>query len=358
MPRGLVELDAAVLGDGTVLVLGEPTCTAEGATEGSTRADVYDPSTDSWIEVESLNKPRRLAAAVALHDGSALVAGGMNGQGQAFSSTRIFDPSTRTWRDGGLLNEARIAPAMAVLADGRALIAGGVGIRGVDLSSAETFDPVASTWRSTAPLPDTFYVADLVGLTDGRALAIGLDGSGTEPSPIGYVFDPTSRTWSGVDGPPGFQGDLLAAHDGAALVIGGADGGELFGGDGSATDWITRFDPGSGRWVAQEPMSSARLGSQAVVLADGRVLIAGGATRRPVGRADWTGEVLSGTEVFDPSANDSTEIKDLLEPRKNGVAVLLHDGSVVAMGGDSDAVTSVPACPVPLTSLERYYPAP
>ena len=105
-------------------------------------------------------------------------------------------------------------------------------------------------------------------------------------------------------------------------------------------------------------MSSARLGSQAVVLADGRVLIAGGATQRPVGRAEWTGEVLTSAEVFDPSANASTEVKDLLEPRKNGVAILLHDGSVLAMGGDSDDVTSEPRCPIPLASMERYYPAP
>ncbi len=181
MPRGLVDLDAIVLGDGTVLVLGEPTCTAEGATEDSKRADLYDPSTDSWTAVESLNKPRRLAAVVGLHDGTALVAGGMNSDGVPFSSTKIFDPSTRTWRDGGLLDEARVGPATAVLANGRALIAGGVGVGGY-LSSAETYDPVASTWRSSASPPDTFYVADLVALTDGRALAIGTDASDTEPT--------------------------------------------------------------------------------------------------------------------------------------------------------------------------------
>ncbi len=161
-----------------------------------------------------------------------------------------------------------------------------------------------------------------------------------------------------MDGPPGFPGELLATRDGAALVIGGADGGDLNGGDGSATNWINRFNPGSGTWLAQAPMSSARLGSQAVVLDDGHVLIAGGATRRPVGRAEWTGEVLTSAEVFDPSANDATGVKDLLEPRKNGVAILLPDGSVLVMGGDSNDVTSEPTCPAPLTSLERFYPAP
>ena len=69
-------------------------------------------------------------------------------------------------------------------------------------------------------------------------------------------------------------------------------------------------------------MSTAREGAMIVRLADGRVLVAGGSTvrrdRRPVSRR------LATTEIYDPVADRWSAGPDLLEPRKDGHALLLR----------------------------------
>ena len=123
MIHGRVGFDAVLLGDGTVLAIGDDKdCYPGGASEGSERAESYDPATDTWTEEGSLNKPRKLPATVVLDDGSAMVIGGLNSDDQGFSSTKIFSPATRSWTDGPLLGAARATPHAAVLVDGRVLV--------------------------------------------------------------------------------------------------------------------------------------------------------------------------------------------------------------------------------------------
>src|SRR5262245_49530418 len=104
MPRPRSGFDAVILGDGTVLVVGDDhDCAPGGASPGSELADIYDPSLDVWHEAQPLNKPRKNATMVTLPDGSAMVIGGVNRDEIPFSSTKILSPESGTWRDGPLL---------------------------------------------------------------------------------------------------------------------------------------------------------------------------------------------------------------------------------------------------------------
>jgi hypothetical protein len=357
MPRDRQGFDAVLLGDGTVLVVGDDfACYPGGAVAGSETAEVYDPSTNTWSDVESLNKPRKSFATVALGDGTALVAGGVNADDVPYSSTWVLDPTTRTWRSGGLLHEARAEPVMTALSDGRALILGGrgVGVRNY-LSTAEIFDPKSSSWTTTGSLPPRVAATNVVGLGDGGAVALGYDSTDTEPVRTTFVFDASDGTWTHAEAiPNAFGFELVSLGEGRALAIGGNNGGELEGGDGSVIDLVSRFDSTSGRWRVQAPMSTPRIGSQATSLADGRVLVAGGAVRATY----HSGELISTTEVFDPATEQWTAVGDLLEPRQQGLAVSLQDGSVLMLGGNASFNTQVdvPYCPPPLTTVERYYP--
>lgn len=350
--------DAVVLGDGTVLAVGDDyDCIPGGASAGSERAELYDPAADTWVEVEGLNKSRKSFATVALRNGTALVAGGVNADDVPYSSIWIFDPATRRWRTGGLLHQARGAPLMVALSDGRALILGGwgVGTGAGELSTAEIYDPDPGSWTQTGSLPEIVRVRDAVGLDDGGALALGYDYTDSEPVRTAFVFDPSSEVWTRVDTPDNPYGsELVAMHDGNALIVGGTNGGELEGGDGSVTDWVSLFDSSSGRWLAQAQMSTPRIGSQTALLPDGRVLVAGGAVRDEY----RSGEMATGAEVFDQSANQWTSISDPLEPRKDGRTVVLHDGSALVLGGDAEFNVhgDTPWCATPLASVERLYP--
>jgi Galactose oxidase, central domain/Kelch motif len=354
MLHGRHGFDAVLLGDGTVLAVGDDyACQPGGAVAGSETAELYDPVADTWTEVESLNKPRKSFATVALRDGTALVAGGVNADDVPYSSTWVFDLSTRDWRAGGLLNRALAEPVMTAMVDGRALLVGGWGLSGADRrSTAEIYDPGLATWTQTGSLPANVLAIDVVALADGRALALGLDFTDSEPQRTTYVFDALSGTWTRADFVPNPYGfDLVPIGDGDALAIGGNNGGELEGGDGSVQDSVNRFDSTSGAWVAQAPMSTPRIGLQAVTLADGRVLVAGGAVRDE----RTSGELVASAEIYDPSTDHWTTVGDLLEPRKDGLAVVLQDGSVLVLGGDASFNRQVetPFCPAPLVSVER-----
>lgn len=90
------------------------------------------------------------------------------------------------------------------------------------------------------------------------------------------------------------------------------------------------------------------------VLADGRVLVAGGAVYDENGLG---GQAIAATEIYDPVADSWSAGPDLLEPRKDATGLLLADGSVLIVGGDASFNThgDVPFCPDPMVSTERVY---
>ena len=77
-------------------------------------------------------------------------------------------------------------------------------------------------------------------------------------------------------------------------------------------------------------MSTARELPSATLLADGRVLVAGGSN---------ASGVLATTEIFDPVANSWTTAETMISPRVLHSATLLGDGRVLAAGGLSGAGT-------------------
>ena len=103
-------------------------------------------------------------------------------------------------------------------------------------------------------------------------------------------------------------------------------------------------------------MATPRALAQVVMLADGRVLVAGGAT----GHGFTDGEALRSTELYDPATDRGSPGSELVEARYGGHALALQDGSVLVLGGANDFNTEgdTPWCPTPLVTTERLSPAP
>jgi hypothetical protein len=338
---------AALLKDGSLLVVGNEPCVAAGEPTQSERAEVYDPSTDTWAEVDSLNKQRDGFALVALRDGTGMVLGGSNAQSQPFSSTKIYRPATHTWSDGPLMQRAG-AQAAVTLADGR-VVAVGPG-------HAEVLDAGASAWRrTTAPPAGLAGVDQLLSLADGTILA---NGESSDALTVFLTFDPEHGRWRWLD-PDVLRATPVALPDGTLLALGDDESGAH----------VQRYNRTTGTWEEPGQMAQSRIRGQVTVLRDGRVFVAGGVALISEavedGYAVSEGSPLASSEIYDPATDAWSPGPSLLGPRQGGHAVTLADGSVLVFGGyvespppDTSPDTGTPAtCPTPLATTERLQPA-
>ncbi|MFI8962633.1 Kelch repeat-containing protein [Streptomyces sp. NPDC053493] len=136
---------------------------------------------------------------------------------------------------------------------------------------------------------------------------------------------------------------LLA--DGRVLLAGGEDGRRV------PTDVTALYDPAAGTWTATGALWTARRLHTTTPLADGRILVAGGIGEAP-GPVPATG--LGSCEVYDPATGAWTPTGALREPRFSHSATLLPDGRVLVAGG---AAVRSPDSHRTLRTAEAYDPA-
>src|SRR5262249_43068202 len=84
------------------------------------------------------------------------------------------------------------------------------------------------------------------------------------------------------------------------------------------------YDPVTGQWRSTGSLNQARTQQQAVLLKDGRVLIAGGING---------GDALSSAELYDPATESWSTTGNMTEARISFTLRLLNNGQGLAVGG-------------------------
>ena len=258
-----------MLADGQVLVVG-----GYGASAPLASAQRYNPGTGHWENTNPLSTARYLHTATRLADGRVLVAGGY-GVSDVTASAQIYNPATGTWSNTGSLATARYGHTATLLGDGRVLVAGGFDASDVT-ASAEIFNPAANSgigaWSGTGPLDTARYYHTASLLADGQVLVAG--GTGHSMPVIAELFDPTADggvgAWSatGSIGTGRYHHTATLLADGRVLLAGGYNGYYLA---------ITQYySPEDGTWADTDSLGIGRRKHTATLLADGRVLVAGG----------------------------------------------------------------------------------
>jgi hypothetical protein len=289
---------------------------------GVASVELFDPAHDAVQELDPLAERRAGHTATLLGDGRVLIAGGYDGE--YLASLEVFDPSAKTFRPAGSLVEGRSGQTATLLSDGRVLFVGGVGRGWTFLRSAELYDP--ETGRSelvgSMSVPRESHTATL--LADGRVLVIGGHSGrreGMEVYASAEHFDPRTRRFetAGTLAVARHKHDAIRLADGRVLVIGGADRPDRVH---YATTEI--YTPRTATFERGPSMANRRykIAGTCILLTSGDVLVASGARVAEllnVGR--WTFREVPGRF---PAAY------------RFAAAALLREGDVLVAGGYSD----------------------
>ncbi|GAA2399815.1 hypothetical protein GCM10010191_03730 [Actinomadura vinacea] len=250
--------------------------------------------------------------------------------------------ATGQWTSTGALPSARAWSGQhdrpVVLASGNVLVAGGADGADTALAQAALYDPMARTWAATTALHTARRLHTVTLLENGKVLVTGgITGTATFPAAglaSAELFNPMGSTWTAVGslgtGRWGHSAVLLPNKK--VLVAGGCttrDGQSV-----KALRSAELYDPGTGAWSEAPPMTDARCGHSALVLSNGKVLVAGGSA--PVARD--TNAALAFCEVYDPGTGTAgawTPTGSLLVARAGHQTTLLSDGTVLASGGSA-----------------------
>ncbi len=287
----------------------------------------------TWRRTGSLADERTYQSATLLPDGTVLVVGGVQGRSDLLDSAERYDPARGVWRragslpfGGGHVFTARAGHTATLLANGVVLVVGGAGHDGILLTDADLYDPRTGVWRPTGSLPAGHAAHTATLLPNGRVLVAGNDqGDGRSAE----MYDPVTGTWSKTGGMAvaRFAHTVTLLPNGRVLVIGG----------GSRRAEL--YDPATGRWTGAGSVDAE--GSTAMLLRDGRVLIAGGC-----GRARRAASAL-----YDPVTGRWTSTGRPRAARAGHTATLLSDGTVLVAGGQPCAGDAY------LATAERFDPA-
>lgn len=245
----------------------------------------------------------------------------------------------------GSMTSARESHTATLLNDGKVLVVGGDAWQPpsrhcsspggqpcrshfAPLASAELFDPASGSFTGTGSMaaPRTLHTATLLG--DGKVLVTGGDRGLDFSTPLATaeIFDPSTGlftpTGNMVSTRTGHTATLLA--NGKVLLAGG------FGGNSPpyvATSTAEIFDPSTGEFTATGSMGTPRMNSTATLLNNGDVLVTGG--------EDASGNPVATAELFDPTTGMFTPTGSMSVARAGHTATLLTNGAVLVTGGRS-----------------------
>ena len=254
-------------------------------------------ASNTWSSTGAMTIPRSGHRAVLLPDGKVLAIGGSTVEFNYYfdeflqdwvyestpaivASCELYDPATGQWTATGFMNEARTEFTATTLPNGKVLVTGGANDTYGSLASSELYDPNTGTWSTLSwmtGLNRNQHTATL--MNSGKVLICG--GGIWEAD----LFDPATNLWSA-------SGSISASYyDHSSTLL--ADGRVLAaGGTGRADNSCRIYDPTDGSWTLTGPLSGYRTGHCASRLNDGRVIVVGGR------RSNGTGTAT--TEIYNP----------------------------------------------------------
>ena len=331
-----------LLTNGKVLVAGGGR--ANGVTLNS--AELYDPAAvpaSAWSNTGSLSTARRFHTTTPLANGKVLAVGGEGGSGY-LTSTELYEPATNTWSNTRDLAAGRTSHTATLLSNGKVLVVGG--FNGASMASAELYDPATNRWSGAGNLTTGRYYHTATLLPNGKVLVAGGASTGGVLQAAAELYNPETNTWSGAGNltTPRVYHAATLLPNGKVLIAAGS------GGTNSYLAGTELYDPGTNTWSGSGSLTTARGTFTATLLPSGKVLAVGGYGVSGTG----VGSIAS-TELYDPATGTWSIAGNMVTGRYFQTATLLANGRLLVAGGNSYN-SSIPNSSTYAVNAELYDP--
>jgi hypothetical protein len=295
-------------------------------------AQVFDPATNSFTAMPFFGSNLFCSGHVLLLDGRVFVAGGHADNHVGTTAATIFDPASQVWTSVASMPEARWYPTVTALPDGRMLVtAGEINCDGCNALIPAVYNPATNSWTQLTNASQLLpYYPHMFVLPDGRVLAA----SSNRAAIASVVLNVGLQTWTVVD-PAVLDGGSSATYAPGKIIKSGlARDPDLAGAPSVATTYVIDMNQASPAWRQTASMAFPRTEHNLTPLPDGSVLVTGGSRNSDVG--DTASAVLQ-AELWSPTTETWTTMAAMQTPRMyHSTALLLPDGRVLVAGGGRD----------------------
>lgn len=216
------------------------------------------------------------------------------------------------------------------LSDGSVLVMGGFDSSFQPTTFVERFDPVKNVWTEYPPTLRPHGDGAAFALSNGKVLLLsGASSPNTMQGIVADLFDPMSRTWA-----PGMITEMLTQappvllQDGRLFVLGQTSQFDA--------PRVKTLTPESMTWTTLSLPMAWRDGSTAVVMQDGRVLVAGGRDASTNGMF----QPLASAELYDPKLDQWLPLPNMYEAHPRPMGFLLPNGEVLIVDAQTGTTES------------------
>lgn len=257
--------------------------------------EVYDIKTNSWSDAPPL--PVALHHAnIAAANGKVYVLGGLNG----FNNTRrtigsvfAYDPVATKWEELDPMPKGTERGASAVAVhDNSIYLAGGLqpqlgdgDYHVTDLVSS--YDTVSKKWTTLPNLPEKRDHVGGVFVKDTLYVVGGRTGKSTTSRDTVFALKPAANQWTSLARMPTGRGGIAAAAIGTKIYTFGGEGNQLR--SDSIYPECESYDTVTDKWTKEPPMKIPRHGVPAVTVGN-TIYIMGGGTKGGIAGAAATAE--------------------------------------------------------------------
>lgn len=310
---------STLLSNGNVLIIGDG-------------AELYNPDTGMFTTIDSVTtNTGSYGKLITLSNGKTLHVCGYEVNTGEYITPELFDTKTNTFTKTGGMVTSRVLCNAVLLNNGKVLVAGGIDSSGNVLSSAELYDPDTGIFSSTGSMNAARRIGIFTGgsrfilLEDGKVLVTNGDGTNLDGSGENYVttidiYDPGTGSFSSAG--TTYKYALYSIDNNRVL----------FKSNESSSDYYSLliYDVSTGEF--SDTGQSIINGAPSIKLNNSKILFVGGGIIHSDNDNNEPNSILS---IFDPDAMKLSNIGKMHEKRFFSELIVMKDGKVLIAGGAS-----------------------